>query len=284
MALDTLRTNKLRSGLTILGIVIGVSTVIAISSVVNGIDRRVSGFIDSLGSNVYWIGRLPIIGVRPTAEMLARRMLTVDDARALRTLPHVITTDAEGAYIKSFQVGDVSARYGGKKVAGTILAGDFPEVMDVTDLTLLQGRMFTDAEDARAAHVVVLGHDTWRRNSSATSRRWAKKSPLRSGLYTVIGVLDKRKQPFGSGKNPRDNIILFPFNTFHNLHPEITDLTLIVKYDSPEEQGPRGRRDSRTAAHPAQGARGQGRRFRNLRARFPHQAVGSTDGWAGRRS
>ena len=65
MALDTLRTNKLRSGLTVLGIVIGVSTVIAISSVVNGIDNRVSSFINSLGSNVFWIGRLPIIGVRP---------------------------------------------------------------------------------------------------------------------------------------------------------------------------------------------------------------------------
>src|SRR6202050_2692887 len=161
MALDTLRTNKLRSGRTVLGIVIGVSTVIAISSVVNGINNRVSGFIDSLGSNVYWIGALPFIGVRPTAEMLARKYLTADDALALRSLPHVITTDAEGDYIKSFQLGDVSARYNGNKVAGTILAGDFPEVMDVTELTLIQGRMYTDAEDARAAHVVVLGHDTW---------------------------------------------------------------------------------------------------------------------------
>ncbi|HVN94072.1 MAG TPA: ABC transporter permease [Terracidiphilus sp.] len=232
MALDTLRTNKLRSGLTILGIVIGVSTVIAISSVVNGIDRRVSGFIDSLGSNVYWIGRLPIINVRPTAEMLARRMLTVDDARALRSLPHVITTDAEGVYTKSFQVGDVSARYGGKKVAGTILVGDFPEVMEVTDLTLLQGRMFTDGEDARAAHVCVLGHDTWQ-ELFGDQPAVGKDIAVESGLYTVIGVLDKRKQPFGSGKNPRDNIIIFPFGTFHNLHPEITDLTLIVKYDSP---------------------------------------------------
>ncbi|MGA3101174.1 MAG: ABC transporter permease [Terracidiphilus sp.] len=235
MAMDTLRTNKLRSGLTILGIVIGVSTVIAISSVVNGIDNRVSSFINSLGSNVYWIGRLPIINVRPTAEMLARRMLTVDDARALRTLPHVITTDAEGASIKSFQVGDVSARYEGKKVAGSILAGDFPEVMDVTELEMQQGRMFTDAEDARAAHVVVLGHDTGQ-ELFGDEPAVGKEIAIESGLYTVIGVLDKRKQPFGSGKNPRDNIILFPFGTFHNLHPEITDLTLIVKYDSPQNK------------------------------------------------
>jgi len=235
MALDTLRTNKLRSGLTILGIVIGVSTVIGISSLVSGINNRVSGFINSLGSNVFWIGRLPIIGVRPTAEMLARKMLTADDAKALRQLPHVLTTDAEGAYIKSFQVGDVSAKYKGKKVAGAILAGDFPEVMDVTDLTLLQGRMFTDGEDARAAHVCVIGHDTWQElfgDQSAVGKDIA----VESGLYTVIGVLDVRKRPFGSGKNPRDNIILFPFNTFHTLHPEITDLTLIVKYDSPKNK------------------------------------------------
>ncbi len=235
MAMDTLRTNKLRSGLTVLGIVIGVSTVIAISSVVNGINNRVSGFIDSLGSNVFWIGRLPIIGVRPTAEMLARKMLTVEDAKALRNLPHVTTTDAEGAYIKSFQVGDVSARYEGKKVAGTILAGDLPEVMDVTDLTIIQGRMFTDGEDMRAAHVVVLGHDTWQ-ELFGDEPAIGKEIAIESGLYTVIGVLDKRKQPFGSGKNPRDNIILFPFNTFHTLHPEIKDLTLIVKYDSPKNK------------------------------------------------
>jgi len=235
MALDTLRVNKMRSGLTILGIVIGVSTVISISSVVNGINNRVSSFIDSLGSNVFWIGRLPIISVRPTAEMLARRMLTIDDSKALRALPHVLTTDAEGAYIKSFQVGDVSARYEGKKVAGAILAGDLPEVMDVTELTLLEGRMFTDAEDARAAHVCVLGHDTWQ-ELFGDQPAVGKEIAIESGLYTVIGVLDKRKQPFGSGKNPRDNIILFPFNTFHNLHPEITDLTLIVKYDSPKNK------------------------------------------------
>ena len=236
MALDTLRTNKLRSGLTILGIVIGVSTVIAISSVVNGIDNRVSGFINSLGSNVFWISRLPVIGVRPTTEMLDRRMLTIDDMKALRSLPHVITTDAEGDSIKAFQVGDVSARYQGKKVSGSILAGDQPEVMDVTDLTLLQGRMFTDAEDARAAHVCVLGHDTWQ-ELFGDQPAIGKDIAVESGLYTVIGVLAKRKQPFGSGKNPRDNIIVFPFNTFHNLHPEITDLSIIVKYDSPKNKG-----------------------------------------------
>ena len=93
LALDTLRTNKMRSGLTILGIVIGVTTVIAISSLINGLNNRVSDFVSSLGSNVIWVYHMPVIGVRPTAEMLARKRLTIDDVMALRNLPHVVATD-----------------------------------------------------------------------------------------------------------------------------------------------------------------------------------------------
>ena len=230
MALDMLHTNKLRSGLTILGIVIGISTVIAISSVINGINIRVSGFINSLGSNVFWVTRVPIIGVRPTTEMLTRKMLTVDDALALRTMPHVTATDAEGDSIKSFQVGAVSAKYNGKKVAGTIIAGVTSEVGDVTELNLLEGRLFTADDEVRHQNVCVLGHDTWDALFDGQSAV-GKEINVETGLYTVIGVLDKRKQPFGSGKNPRDKCHSVPFGTFHDLHPEVTDLTLIVKYD-----------------------------------------------------
>ncbi|HUX43711.1 MAG TPA: ABC transporter permease [Terracidiphilus sp.] len=233
MALDTLRANRLRSSLTILGIVIGITTVITISSVINGINIRVSRWVDSLGTNVFWVSRMPVIGVRPTAEMLARRKLTLGDAEALQELPHVVATDAEADYRKGFYVGEVSAKYEGKKVSGSILEGDTAAVGEVSDMPLMAGRLFTPEEETRRAHVCVLGQDTWDALFDGRSAV-GKQITVETGLYTVIGVLNKHMQPFGSGKNPNDNTIYFPMGTFHNLHPEENDLVLVVKYDNPK--------------------------------------------------
>jgi putative ABC transport system permease protein len=236
MALDTLRVNKLRSGLTVLGIVIGVTTVITISSVINGLNNRVSDWVSSLGSNVFWVFHLPVIGVQPTLEQLARKKLTLDDVLALRTLPHVVAADGGFQHVKSeFRVGDVAVKYKGKKVAGSILQGSTSEVSDVTDLTLAAGRVFTDDEDQRAAHVIVLGHDT-AEELFGTEDPIGKEVAIESGLYTVIGALEKRKQPFGGGKNREDNMVYFPMGTFHNLHPEDKDLWVSVKYDDPKNK------------------------------------------------
>jgi len=236
MALDTVKTNKLRSALTILGIVIGVTTVITISSVINGLNNRVADFVSSLGSNVVWVFHMPVIGVRPIMEQLSRKKLTVDDVYALRNLPHVVAADGGYQHVKpQFRVGDVSVKYNGKKVAGTILQGDTAQVSDVNDFALLQGRMFTDDEDHRAEHVVVLGHDTWE-ELFGDQNAIGKQVSIETGLYTVIGVLDKRKQPFGGGKNPGDNTVFFPMGAFHNLHPEDKDLWVSVKYDDPKNK------------------------------------------------
>ena len=235
MALDTLRTNKLRSGLTVLGIVIGVTTVITISSAINGLNKRVGDWVSSLGTNVIWVFHMPVIGVRPTTEMLARKKLTPDDVLALRTLPHVVAADGGYQHTGQFRVGAVSVKYNGKKVAGTILQGDTAEVSEVNDITLLQGRIFNDEEDQRGAHVCVLGHDTWEELFGSESAI-GKEVNIETGLYTVIGVLDKQKQPFGGGKNPQDNIVYFPMGTFHNLHPEDKDLWVSVKYDDPKNK------------------------------------------------
>src|ERR1700733_11889997 len=122
MALDTLRANKLRSGLTILGIVIGVMTVITISSVINGLNTQVSGMVQALGTNVLWVFRFPVIGVRPTTEMLTRKQLTMDDALAMAQLPHVTAVSPSLRYQNfDFNAGFVTVKYGQHKVQNVSL-------------------------------------------------------------------------------------------------------------------------------------------------------------------
>ena len=79
LALDTLRKNKLRSGLTILGISIGISTVILISSAINGLNSNIDHFVRTLGTNDLWIFQFEPFGKRPTTEELNRKKLTYED-------------------------------------------------------------------------------------------------------------------------------------------------------------------------------------------------------------
>jgi putative ABC transport system permease protein len=222
--------------LTILGIVIGVCTVIVISSVINGINNRVDDFANSMGTDVIWVFHLPMALGRPTTEQLTRKKLTVDDALALRDLPHVVATDGSLQHVKAqFRVGDVAVKYNGKKIAGTMLQGSTAQLNEVSELNFLEGRLFTDAEDQSAAHVCVLGHDTWE-ELFGTEPAVGKEVNIETGLYTVIGVVDKMKQPFGSGKNQEDNKVYFPMGTYHNLHPEDKETWVTVKYDDPKNK------------------------------------------------
>ena len=236
MALDTLRTNKLRSGLTILGIVIGITTVITISSVINGLNNRVSEFVTSMGSNVFWIFHMPLINLKPTSEMLTRKKLTIDDALALRALPHVVSTDGSLRHLdERFQVGDVSVKYGGKKVSGAFIAGATEQIGVVSDFEARVGRFWTEDENLRHAHVCVLGNDT-AEILFGQEDPIGKEVVVATSLYTVIGVVDKRKQPIGTGKNPADNGVYFPLGTFHTLYPELKDMYIAVKYDDPKNK------------------------------------------------
>ena len=231
LALDTLKTNKLRSGLTILGIVIGVTTVITISSVINGLNNRVNEWITSFGTNVIWVFHMPMIGLNPTTEMLTRKRLTLEDALSLRSLPHVLGADAEERHVnETFRVGDVDVKYNGKKVSGAFLFGSTAQVQVVSDLAIASGRFWTEDEDARHAHVCLLGYDTARMLFGDADPIGADVN-VATGLYTVIGVMDIRKQPFGSGKNPADNGVYFPLGTFHNLYPGIKDMFIAIRYD-----------------------------------------------------
>jgi putative ABC transport system permease protein len=238
MALDTLRSNKLRSGLTILGIVIGVMTVITISSVVNGLNTSVEGLVQSLGSNVLFIFRFPVFGQRQTTEMLTRKQLTYDDAMAMRDLPHVVAVSPALQYTDNNapgRAGVTAIKGNGRTMQNTILTGVEPEQQEVHDLNMLEGRFFNDGDLQRAAKVTVLGYDTADELFPGQSAV-GKEVEAAGMLFTVVGVLDKQKQAFGGGKNPQDNQAFFPITTFHYMHPEMLDYWITLKYDDPKNR------------------------------------------------
>ena len=236
MALETLRTNRLRSGLTILGIVIGVTTVITISSFINGLDRNISSLVESYGTNLLWIFRYPVVGVRPTVAMLARKQLTYEEAMAMKNLPHVVAVDPGIRYEDfNLNLGNVSIKYKDHKVQHSILQGNTEDMRRTNDLDIKSGRFYTDYEEQHSSNVVVLGSD-------AAEQLFPNEDPIGKevqvygDVFTVIGVLGKQKSPFGGGKNPEDNIAMFPLGTFHKIHPEQKDVWITVKYDKPENK------------------------------------------------
>ena len=237
MALETLQANKLRSGLTILGVVIGVSTVIIISSIISGVNNKVQSWVDSLGTNVIWVFHMPVINVRPTAEMLARKRLTIEEALAMEKLPHVTAVNYAVRYQDTnMGVGNVAVSYQGKKIQHTILEGASQNSAVVDNTDVLAGRMFNGSDDERRANVVVIANDTASRLFTDPASAVGKEVDIAGDLFTVIGVLGKSKQPFGSGTNPEDNKVLFPYSTFHKIHPEQKDVWISVKYDDPRNK------------------------------------------------
>jgi putative ABC transport system permease protein len=232
MATDTIRGNKLRSSLTVLGIVIGVAMVISVSSIGRGLDDNVRDLVASIGSNVIFAYHLEPFTLRMTQELRTRKKLTFEDAQAIGQLPHVKAVTAGIRFFRpELGVGSYSVKYQDRKVKNTILEGATSQAKDVFDLHITEGRWFTDSDDERHASVIILCHDT-------AEELFPSESPLGheinidGRLFTVIGVLEKIKSVFGGGKDPNDNRIFLPLSTFKTLHPELKDHWISAKATS----------------------------------------------------
>jgi len=236
MATDTIRGNKMRSSLTVLGIVIGVAMVIGVSSIGRGLDDNVRDVVASIGSNVIFAYHLePFVFGRQTEEMRTRKKLTFEDAEAVRQLQHVKAAGALVQFVRrELGIGTFAVKYEDRKAKNTILEGDTASMKDVVDLQMEAGRWFTEVDDERHATVIVLGHDT-AEELFPVENPLGKEINIDGRLFEVVGVLTKVKSVFGGGKDPNDNRVLFPLTTFRTLHPEVKDHWIVAKATSHDD-------------------------------------------------
>jgi putative ABC transport system permease protein len=209
MALDSLRSHKLRSFLTILGIVIGVMTVIGMVSIIQGLNKSFLSELQSAGSDIIIITKNEAVQMgRMTDEERTRKDLTFEDAQAIEKGAPLVKAVAVSIYVSPFDQVEVKYRNEKSDTAMVIGMNDkWPVVMSLYLPRL--GRFLTESEVARSARVCVLGSET-ADLLFPTTNPVGKEIRVGTEAFTVIGVLSKRGQMFGQS---RDNFVGLPITT-----------------------------------------------------------------------
>jgi putative ABC transport system permease protein len=240
LALDTLRKNTLRSALTILGIVIGITTVITVTAVINGLNENVLGGIRALGSDTIIAYRFPWASLsRPPSEWFNRKELQPEWAEDIARLPHVkAASPSMRIFQPQFGSGTADVRRGAYRAKNVILQGNQPSIGEIFDLKVENGRFFNETDAEHRAPVVLLGYDTTRILFPESPGYCLGKEVIIDGqLFTVIGTLEKQRQGISGGANPEDNSAYMPVSTLRKLYPNQKDYVIFAKAADPNNVG-----------------------------------------------
>src|ERR1043166_239559 len=214
MALATLRANKLRSFLTVIGVIIGVVTVMLIASIIAGFDLAVTKEVESFGTRSMYISKYNAgihVG-RLSREERMRKPLTYDDAIDLAKLPALETTVPFLDITSNFFGQKIQVSGGGKTSASVALQGTLPDFEKAGTQIIAEGRFFSQFENDTNANVCVVGSkvaDDFFRFGSPVG----EMIKIGSEEYRVVGMLQKREQfLFSGGSDDQNNVIYLPYN------------------------------------------------------------------------
>ncbi|HKD04764.1 MAG TPA: ABC transporter permease [Bryobacteraceae bacterium] len=227
LAADAIRAHKLRAALTILGLTMGVATLITVMTLVQGANLYVEQKIANLGTNVFRIAKTPFAVVDFTVVVKALKNKNIDasDYHAVSDL--CVACGQVGASAN----GTLTVQYENKEADDTTIIGYTPNMIDIDTRTLDQGRYFTESEDRHAAYVCILG-------ASLVDQFFPNKNPvgksIRTGSleFTVIGTFQKLGSVLGQDQ---DNFVIIPLTTFLKVRGARTSLTLEIKAPAGEK-------------------------------------------------
>jgi putative ABC transport system permease protein len=216
LAFDTLRANKLRSALTVLGVVIGITAIVGMTSLIRGFDESLRDSIRELGPNTVFVAKFSGVSLaagRDFTELLRRPNLTVEDATAIEKLaPSVGIVDVWlGAGGPPTQE---RVFYRGSRSKLLAVLGATENFANINFLDLEAGRFFTAAEVSRRRNVVVLGQTPY----EALFRKEGidpvgKRVRVGAIEYTIVGVVGKRPSAGGFDLG-QDDFVVIPETTY----------------------------------------------------------------------
>jgi putative ABC transport system permease protein len=222
IALLSLWANKLRSVLTLLGVVIGVAAVIAVVTFVNGINGYVAEKVFNLGADVFIISKMPnvITDADQFIEGNKRKDITMENYQAV--VEECTACKTVGAAIRNF-TGKVV--YGTENSTDTVVRGWTPSMEPIYDLDVVMGRPINDADQNNASQVVVIGQDI-RENLMAGTDPIGKQIKVDGHEYTVVGVGKKEGKTLGQS---RDNYVIMPISTWFKAYGSHNSLNIWAK-------------------------------------------------------
>ncbi|MEN3333995.1 MAG: putative transport system permease protein [Blastocatellia bacterium] len=220
MALDNVRAHKFRSFLTVLGIVIGVATVIAISSILTGLRANLIQYVEDFGVNNIYAFHLSTgiqMGGRDRAER-SRKPLTDEDAEALRNQAPAVEAVSNQVFLwlqgeqRTIANGDVKYKQGN-------ISGVSANYANVTNINISEGRFFNEIDDQHKREVMVIGPQVAEALFPSQNQIIGSKVQFYGKEFEVVGVLDKRKVAFFMGENDEDNSVFIPYHTGRKMSP-----------------------------------------------------------------
>ena len=230
MAVSAVWSHRLQSLLTIVGIVIGIATVVTVSSLLTGLRKGIVVFFEELGPDNIFIQRNS--GGGPDGEGSPkerhRRPIRPEYADAIRWLCPSVQVVAKTIFIPPTMGGKpLIVKAGGIDTDQFSIVGDATEAFAAIPRDMESGRHYTAEEDRRGAKVTILGHaiaETLFPNGNAVGRQIL----MDGAEYTVVGVFVKMKGGF-FGQNPVDSQISIPFHTACARYPQVDRFTLTAK-------------------------------------------------------